>query len=360
MPARPHHRHRRRFSALALLAPIALPLGAAAPEPVQSYDSYKSWFVACDNTLHCVAKGFADLGDRAEIRIDREAGPGGGIVASISADHGFALAAITIDGKAAGLAGPAWRIATSDDLTTATSADLGAIRAFVGRLRDGSRVTLGGETAVPLDGFAAAMLRLDERQGRLAGVTALIRTGTKPAAAVPAAPPVPWIAAHVVGVALRKGEADRLIAGVQAGQRALLAKEDCNVDPTTMRPTAHALDATRALVMIPCLMGAYQGSSLAFIAPRGGGGGVRRLIAPMPYRGNDPDRADASLFTEADFDEKTGTLSMSAKGRGLADCGVAASWIWQDGDFRLSDLSLQQACGGAEPGDWPVLFRSRR
>jgi hypothetical protein len=64
------------------------------------------------------------------------------------------------------------------------------------------------------------------------------------------------------------------------------------------------------------------------------------------------------MFTEADFEPSTGTLSLAAKGRGLADCGMSASWIWNGNTFDLSALSLQQACGGVAAGDWPTLFRS--
>jgi hypothetical protein len=124
-----------------------------------------------------------------------------------------------------------------------------------------------------------------------------------------------------------------------------------------MKAEAHALDANQALVFIPCLMGAYQDSSLAFIASRQGNG-AQRLIAPTPYAGNDADRSGADFFTEGSFDPKSGTLSMAAKGRGLADCGMSASWIWSGTSFRLSEMTLQKSCGGIAPGDWPTLFRT--
>jgi hypothetical protein len=210
---------------------------------------------------------------------------------------------------------------------------------------------------VPLDGFAAAILRLDDRQGRLDNVTSLSRPGALPASRVPAPPALPKILDHPVGARLAPGEKKSLIAAVRIGQKAIFTKEGCEANLTAMKPEAYALGAQQALVLIPCLMGAYQGSSLAFIAPRGGGP-AKRLIAPTPYLGNDPDKSDASYFTESDLDPKTGTLSMSAKGRGLADCGMSASWIWNDRTFVLSEMTLQQACGGIEPGDWPILFRS--
>lgn len=348
------------FTKAALLALATLAGAGAASEaqPVQSYDGYQSWLVACDNTLTCIAKGFDDGSGGAQMQIERQAGASGQPTASISSSTPFKLSDVWIDGAPAGLTGPAWDYSTSPDGSWITSSDLSAIRALIQKLRSATRVTLGGEEAIPLAGFSAAMLRLDDRQGRIGGVTALLKPGARPALTVPAAPPLPYIANHPIRAQLGPGEEMKLIVLVRANQRAVFAKEECEND-TPQKPEAYALDQSQALVLVPCIMGAYQGSSLAFIAERGSGR-AKQLIAPMPYRGNDPDRADADYFTEGSFDPETGTLSMAAKGRGLADCGVSASWIWDGQSFRMSALSLQQACGGAEPGDWPTLFRSRQ
>ncbi len=346
-----------------LLGAIAATVAAAKPIPappgtVQSYDGYKSWLVACDNALRCVAKGFSDAHPGAEIVIDRDAGPSGKLALSIRAERAFALGDVRIDGKPAGLGGPAWRLDANTDETTLSSSDLAGVRQLVARLRNAARVTLGGDAEVSLDGFAAAVLRLDERQSRIGGVTALVRTGPLPASRVPRPPALPKIPDHPITVTLAPGEEKRLIAAVRADQKAVFAKEDCASD-VPVDPEAHALDKTQALVIIPCLMGAYQGSALGYIAPRRGGK-PKRLVLPTPYLGNDAERGDESYLTDADFDPKTGTLSMAAKGRGMADCGMSASWIWNGERFVLSDMALQQMCGGAEPGDWPVIFRSLR
>lgn len=353
------HMPGRRLVAALLYAALASATSteAAVPASIQSYDSYKSWLVACDNGLHCIAKGFSDAYAGAEIDIDRDAGPNGKLLLSISADRRFLIADVRIDGKPAGLSGSAWQIDASDDATTLSSDSLPVIRELVAKLRNASKITLGGDAEISLDGFAAAILRLDDRQGRIGGATSIAKVGPLPASHVPGPPPLPRIPAHPITATLSAGEDKRLIATVRADQKAVFQKEDCDADPTAMQPEAYALDGTRALAIIPCITGAYQGSSLGFIAPRGPGRS-QRLVLPLTYSGNDPERADASYLTNDDFDPKTGTLSMSAKGRGLADCGMSASWIWNGQIFILSEMSLQQACGGIEPGDWPTLFRS--
>ena len=67
----------------------------------------------------------------------------------------------------------------------------------------------------------------------------------------------------------------------------------------------------------------------------------------------------SAVWTEGRYNPDTGVFSMSAKGRGFADCGFSASWIWSAGVFRLSSMNAQPLYGGAQPGDWPALYRTR-
>lgn len=226
---------RTKAAVLALLVNA----GSAASqhaEPIQSYDSYQSWFVVCDNTLSRVAKGFDDTSGGAEIRIEREARASGALVASISSVASFVPHDIKIDGAPGGLHGAEWKYTSSQGGSSLRSNDFATVRTLVHQLRDASKVTMG-EATVPLNGFSAAVLRLDDRQGRIGGEIALVR----------------------------------------ADQKAVFVKEECG--DTQQQPEAYALDQAQALVLIPCIMGAYQGSSLAFIAQRGSGQ-AQRLIAP--------------------------------------------------------------------------------
>ena len=103
-------------------------------------------------------------------------------------------------------------------------------------------------------------------------------------------------------------------------------------------------------------MAAYQGSSVVAVLPRGGGPDrpVKLALPGLPGgAASGPDMVDP------EFDPTAGTLSSSAKGRGLADCGCSAVWVWSRGAFQLKVLNYQDQCGGTEPGDWPTLFRTR-
>jgi len=346
-----------RFLAAPWLALAAAPASAAGP--VQSYDTYKSWLVACDNTLTRVAKGFDEGATRAEIVVTHGAGPQGALSVSIAAESRFGIRDLAVDGAPIALAPAGWTLESGTDGATLTGKRPADVRALLHRLRQGTRLTLGKDAAVPLAGLSAALLRIDERQGRIGGTTALVRSGPMPATRVPPAPPVPHIPVRPVTARLGAGEAQRLIAAVRKAQRAVLVREDCTGGTGSLTAEAFALDDRRALVFVPCLMGAYQGSSVAFVAQRGGPA-QQRVVAPTPYLGASPDAATTDLFTEADFDPKTGMLAMVAKGRGLADCGMSASWIWDGGAFRLAEMTLQNACGGMAAGEWSTLFRSRQ
>ena len=59
----------------ALFFAVAASVAPTPPAVVQSYDLYKSWLAACDNTLTCVAKGLNEGALGAEVELTRA--PGG-------------------------------------------------------------------------------------------------------------------------------------------------------------------------------------------------------------------------------------------------------------------------------------------
>lgn len=86
----------------------------------------------------------------------------------------------------------------------------------------------------------------------------------------------------------------------------------------------------------------------------------------MGVAGADQDRRERrahqlltiDYFTHVDYDPSTATLFHSAKGRGLADCGEAATWRFDGREFRLTSYAYLGRCSGPEPGNWPTSFRS--
>ena len=338
---------------------LALAVGTAKADPIQSYDTYKSWLVACDNTLTCVAKGFdGDNNVRAEVTIARAAGADGELSLRLASEAAFTIDQVAVDGKAVTFLGNDWKSEPGDVGSTFSSNQLSAVRSLLSQIKDGSELSLGSGGEIPLGGLAAALLRMDERQGRLGGTTALIRRGRLPASLVPDAPSAPTIPDRPLNALLNPGEAEQLASMVRSKQASLLTEEGCQEDRLAIEPEVYGLSDAQALVTFACVMGAYQGSSIGFLVSRIDGS-IERLKLPVPYQTNESERASGDFLTESFFDPETGRLSVSARGRGLADCGMSATWSWNGDEFTLSELALQQSCGGTEPGDWPTLFWSK-
>ena len=348
-------RHRPATRLLLLLAAcVALP-GAAPPPAVPAYRQFGRWLVACDNTRSCVARGF-DAVTRAQLELSRPAGDAAPTLALSAADP-FDPAALRLDGTPLALPSPAW----SKDATAASTQDPAAVDAFIAAVRNGHTLTLdttplNGDDprTVPLDGFTAALLLLDAVQGRPDTPTALV--AARGTAAPPPAPTLPPIPRWAAPPPLTRAETDRLLK--QAARLRSPNFDTCDVKDT---PEVHALDAANALVIRPCYMAAYQGSSVVAVLPRAGGAArpLTLVLPGVPGPDGKGTATDGPDMVDPGFDPATGTLSTAAKGRGLADCGSSESWVWSDGAFRLKSLSFQDQCGGVQPGDWPTLFRTR-
>ena len=349
------------LASTALLITLSLPTIAFAAEATPSYDSYKSWFVACDNGLACQARGFADDGSAEipDLNVTRDAGPTAKTLVTLKLPFAAEATDLKVDGSPLILAPDAWEIQRDDGFTTLTLTGDEAIETLIAQLRDASALqTNNPEASVPLDGFVAALLRMDDRQGRIGSVTALIRKGKAPASAVPAAPDLPEAPEYKPGAPLKAGEDAALLARARKDLAAVFTSEDCDdTMPSDIDSSeALALDDTHGVVFIACIMGAYQGSSLVAVVPRSGNDPARLVRPRLPITDNDTDTA---LLSEPSFDPETGTLSMTARGRGLGDCGLSAEWVWDVAQFQLTGGSYQMSCGGSQPGDWPTVYRSR-
>ncbi|HQT45628.1 MAG TPA: DUF1176 domain-containing protein [Acidocella sp.] len=343
------------------------PVQSAAP----SYDQYKDWLVACDNSLNCEAKVFGsdDNDDAGQLTLTRAGGADGALKVEIAAGAALGARGVRLDGQPLTL-GEGWKASTSDGVTTLDATSYEVVRQLIEAARNGQEIELavvanagGGVRSIPLSlhGFSAALLRMDARQGRVGTETALLNPGTQPARAVPPAPPMPLVPWHPITAQLAPGEDKRLIDTVTKAGTAVLEHEQCDAsqDSSDFTPSVFALGTKQALVLIPCIEGAYQGSYVGFIAGRADRTQAELKLS-TPMKGNDASDQSTTMLTEADFDPKTGMLSMFAKGRGLGDCGEAASWIWEGTRFVLSSLTYQDNCGGVMAGDWPVLFDSRQ
>lgn len=150
------------------------------------------------------------------------------------------------------------------------------------------------------------------------------------------------VAAIVVVAAL--GIARAQVAPLpRAAIEADFTKLDCFVelDEAVRHQQSFDLGAGKRLVLVLCLQGAYQGSSIAYAVE--GSGPPRLLMFPT---WDDKRIAPSAFVTEADYDPATKQMTSFAKGRGLGDCGSLGTWRWNGSAFALKSFFYKENCDG--------------
>lgn len=344
--------------------PAATP-GAPPPAPVAAVPEmreFREWRAACDNGNACVAWGGSDNG---WVRIAIDAGPDAvptvtaGSWAFGDVDKAPETLKLKIDGRDYGLRGGG-RDAEAQRARTVIAA-LPASRSLA--------LASGAQTAdLPSSGISAALLWIDERQGRLNTTTALIRRGDRPASSVPAAPPLPQ-AAPAPAISQRdfEGAANPMeddprglkLPGAIEG---LQTVKDCRAegnDTLNQAILGARLDGQTVLWGVPCGSGAYNATYVLYLS-RPDGSNVRP--APLPERAP---RTEGDIGGQGPwlvnpvYDAERRTLTVFPRGRGLGDCGTIATWTWTSGGFALSEERSMGDCWGMTPDVWPTMWRTR-
>jgi hypothetical protein len=311
---------------------------------------FGDWAVSCDNVQRCEATVLMPeswSGDKAPgLDFSRDAGPGGTVTLSVSATgelHG--IADLLIDGR---MVGSGVLRDGSVSLTGGTAEGLARAMASGHALT----MRLGRKTVATLSlrGAAAAMRYIDDKQGRVGGVTALVARGSRSATAVPGAAALPRVPAVRPG----SGTAATLTNAQTEPLRKQAGCEEYDV-LDGLKPEFYRLDRHATLVSIPCVSGAYQSSFVLFVVTDG-------RIAPAPFdiapdADSDPaERTPLPWLTEAEWDPKTSTLGSHAKGRGLGDCGTNQSWVWDGTRFRMTYYNGLDQCRLS--GNWLTRYRA--
>lgn len=342
------------------------PSGADAPAStgvLPLYRQLRDFTVACDNGLRCETIGVSDDGSFGLVlRLSRDAGPDGAQQLRLDSQAAATLrASLRLDGKRVpALEALPWR----DDDDALVLDDPAHIARFLALVGDGTRLTSGdGAEArvLSLAGLHAALLLIDEHQQRLDTPGAWQRRGERDPATVPPAPALPRPVTAREPPVLADADAKRLVQAVRTAAAERLRAEDCDTPRAdfdiTGQDGAWPLDARDAIVLVACRAGAYQTWSYPYRIGRDGNGAMP-LELPSPPGLADVVAGDGfESITEATYDPGTGTLSHAARGRGLADCGESADWRFDGTRFVLSGYAALRRCGGAAPGDWPVLWR---
>ncbi|WP_236654985.1 DUF1176 domain-containing protein [Burkholderia pyrrocinia] len=372
--------HRLSLALAVILA--ASPIVAQARQPARPpvERDIKNWSVVCDNGNRCMAESHADDIDAARtnliLRVTRDAGPDAQASLDIFASAPLDLRTARMDGRPFDAVPAQWhafgdkpnaddahpfRIRTSDPATVA---------AWLAASRNAQLLSFGDPASAqtprtPLSGLNAALLLIDDTQGRGGTVTALLHPGNRPASSVPAAPALPPAVVPAPPVAnLPAAEQRPLVDAVLAKfgddvkQCAADVEDEMSASDRKKASTAVAISADEALVAIPCQTSSmYNHTDLWYR--------VRRTAPFAPTAMNFGENANAGLdpasfaneLTEAGYDSDSATLSSKVRLRSAGDCGSTASWIFDGRRFVLNDIATHGTCNGLFQDQWPRLYR---
>jgi len=312
------------------MLPLALLL-AATPQPGQ-LRTFGDWTAGCDNTRVCTVASLGPEGadfPPVTLSLTRQPGPGGGWELAFEAPGDAPVprpAAVAIDGRRLALA----------DLSGPSAA------AVARAIANGRALTVLGPrdrrlATMSLTGASAALRWVDAVQGRAGTVTATVATGPRSASAVSSRAPAPVIRALI--------PAGPAATATPAQLAAMRKQARCDLPAATgLRPSFHALGGGATLVLLPCSTGAYNLSQALFVI-RAGRVERARVDAPTGFDPT-PARGTDRLASVVNGRWQAGELTSFARGRGLGDCGVKQTLVWDGTAFRLSEQSAMGECRG--------------
>ena len=325
---------------------------ATLPKPGE-LKSFEDWAVGCDNGRACTAVSLMEMeSGENQLTVQILRGPGRNDVAKLrianvenrqpGSDVSFILDGTT-------------QIATAqmpgDDAALEIALDAKAVTALKNGkaldLRDACGASLGSTS---LQGMAAALLYIDDRQLRAKSVTALVANGPSPANAVPLPPPLPAIAAATIG------KADTLKLSAQDMAR-IHARTSCDAEDGSIEAReAFRIDRKTWLALVPCGAGAYNYVTVPVLISSTAS--IRKMkVAEFDFAPGFSENGGPPLLVNAGWDAATGHLSSYAKGRGLGDCGSAEDYVWDGKRFRLISKVAMEECRGVI--DWIPVWQAK-
>ncbi|QUG74828.1 DUF1176 domain-containing protein [Erwinia sp. E602] len=341
------------------LAPLFC-IASLQAEPLQKI--FADWQITCNNLNTCEVRSFPasnglvmqltrDAGedDRPRLSIDygnRDSGerPGGTLQDNL-----------LLDGKRLKPDLKNWQV-TAHHWSTA---DAIAIEEFLQQVRDADNLQLlyRPQAAISLHGLKAALLLMDEVQGRVKSGSAWVASGAGDVSDLPPPPDVPQISSAPRPPRALSGRESRQLLDYASWH---LDNDLCSLDPLRRESQVAPLSDNKALLLVSCEMGAYNLIYLAFEVNRQPPFIARLLTLTLPFVPSGASGRQLELVN-AEFDAARGELQTFSKTRGLGDCGVATRWQYDGHQFRLAEYAQQSLCDGWNGSErWPTLWVTQR
>lgn len=336
----------------------------AGPAAAGESKVFRDWTAGCDNLRQCTALSLPGEADEriAFLKLERPGGPAGEPVLSLNLrDQKLPRAfeaRLTLDDAPFPAAGQQFPGSSVDQETGTIAIPAREAQALLAAARKATKLGLriGDRSfAVSLAGAVAALLFIDEQQGRLGTTTALIRQGDKPASAVPAAPALPVVTSRATASLPALGDkAAKALAGELRAHLKRAAPDSCEdiEEGSSISDSVWALAPNRFLVGLVCYRGAYNMGSFYWLVEPGKVAATRRVTFPTPSGKPQEDLVNSS------YDPASGQLDFFSKGRGLGDCGSSGIYAWSGTGFALVSWNEMSTCRGLPADEWISLFRS--
>lgn len=350
-----------------IIALVASMPAAVAGETVSAVRQFGDWSGACDNAKECTAVNVSEAFARAQegseadlaspkIWVRRRAGgserPRVFIDLSVWGETRSvgALALRFLDKNDDGT-GPAYRLKQIE--TGRYELARQDMAAFFTAARASTKVgtfLANGEPhgIATTKGMRAALIFMDDAQGRAGTVTANDAKGPAPAARVPAEPVRPNV---------RVVRAAGQIEGLSKPNLQMIQRYASRCGP----PGPNA-DAAVKMVRLA------DGHALHSFSCGGGGPNVMTVWAIANGKGEFLDvklpRPDLGRGTEepvlpnSSFDSTSGQLTAVYRARKFADCGWQRRWAWDGRAFAMIDSVEMPACIGVQLNQWLQTYRA--
>ena len=150
-----------------------------------------------------------------------------------------------------------------------------------------------------------------------------------------------------------------LSANVKKFHEVVMAHQ-CELDwDFVVGPETFKVDEKTQLILVPCISGAYQTSSVGYLVTN-----EDQIKSVVVLAFDELSQTVQPTFdmTNASFDEETKSLTTFAKGRGLGDCGQSSVTLikkdkWSGIQVITTEVRAKINCDGEVDTDWPVVFK---
>jgi hypothetical protein len=353
-----------RISLIAACFAFGMSGAAASESPVRQFGD---WSAACDNAKECTAVNVSAAFARAQegseadlaspkIWVKRRAG---------GSEHPHVFIDLSVWGETRSVGPLVLRFLDTNDDGTGPAYRLKEIEtgryelarqdmaAFFTAARASGKVgtfLANGEShgIATTKGMRAALIFMDDAQGRAGTVTAIDTKGPAPAARVPAEPNRPTV---------RVVRAAGQIEGLSKPNLQMIQRFGSRCGP----PGPNA-DAAVTMVRLA------DGHALHSFSCGGGGHNVLTVWAIATGKGEfldvklpRPDLADggdALVLPNSRFDSASGQLTALYRARKFGDCGWQRRWAWDGRAFAMIDSVEMPACIGVQLNQWLQTYRA--